>query len=97
MKLSKKGKTLFFLLSFAFIANSHAQDIYEGTYQWRIPGGQYIDPVSFFSLHGYVNGVYASASEQWKQGNMNGIGKANSHPIINKFFVPNLRAKRPVK
>ncbi len=81
MKLSKKGKTLFFLLSFAFIANSHAQDIYEGTYQWRIPGGQYIDPVSFFSLHGYVNGVYASASEQWKQGNMNGIGKPG-HIII---------------
>lgn len=51
-----------------------AQDIYEDRYQWQIPGGQYIDPVSFFSLHGYVNALYAGSSDQWKEGNFNGIG-----------------------
>jgi hypothetical protein len=60
---------------------TYGQDIYNGEYQWRIPGGQYIDPVSFFSIHGYVNGVYASYSEQWKEGNMNGIGKPG-HVIV---------------
>ena len=52
----------------------YAQDIYEDKYQWKIPGGKYIDPVSFFSLHGYVNAVYAGESPEWKQGNFNGIG-----------------------
>ena len=52
-----------------------SQAIYQDTYQWRIPGGKYIDPVSFFSLHGYVNAVYAGESPDWTKGNFNGIGK----------------------
>ena len=47
------------LLVFYSTSTAYAQDIYEDKYQWKIPGGKYIDPVSFFSLHGYVNAVYA--------------------------------------
>ena len=67
---------LLYLLLLAFYSTStvYAQDIYEDKYQWKIPGGKYIDPVSFFSLHGYVNAVYAGESPEWKQGNFNGIG-----------------------
>lgn len=73
----KKTKLLLIILFLGAISNSslQAQAIYEDTYQWRIPGGKYIDPVSFFSLHGYVNAVYAGESPEWKQGNFNGIGK----------------------
>ena len=68
---------IFMVLAVGFLLSNtlQAQDIYEDTYQWRIPGGQYIDPVSFFSLHGYVNAVFAGDSPEWKQGNFNGIGK----------------------
>ena len=62
------------LLVFYSTSTVYAQDIYEDKYQWKIPGGKYIDPVSFFSLHGYVNAVYAGESPEWKQGNFNGIG-----------------------
>ena len=68
-------------LSFLFTNSLQAQDLYEDTYQWRIPGGQYINPVSFFSLHGYVNAVYAGESPEWMQGNFNGIGKPG-HVIL---------------
>ena len=57
------------------------QSLYEGEYQWRIPGGNYIDPTSFFSVHGYVNAVFAGESAEWTSGNMNGIGKPG-HVII---------------
>ncbi|MFZ9044765.1 MAG: hypothetical protein ACO2ZZ_02795 [Cyclobacteriaceae bacterium] len=65
------------------VFTSRAQDIYDNTYQWQIPGGKYIDPVSFFSLHGYVNAVYAGPSEDWMQGNFNGIG------MPGQVIVPN--------
>ncbi len=53
---------------------SNSQELYENDFQWKIPGGNYIDPTSFFSLHGYVNAVFAAESEEWKAGSMNGIG-----------------------
>ena len=59
----------------------NSQTLYEGEYQWRIPGGNYIDPTSFFSIHGYVNAVFAGESAEWMNGNMNGIGKPG-HVII---------------
>jgi hypothetical protein len=34
-------------------------------YGWRTPAGEYLDPSSFFSLHGYVNAVYATQSADW--------------------------------
>ena len=34
-------------------------------YQWVTPAGEYLDPTSFFSMHGYVNAVYAGESEEW--------------------------------
>ena len=68
-----KKLTLASILSL-FAQSYQAQDLYEDRYQWQIPGGQYIDPVSFFSLHGYVNALYAGPSDQWKEGNFNGIG-----------------------
>lgn len=73
--IKNRKRILVLLAATFFCAFSYGQEIYDGLYQWRIPGGQYIDPVSFFSVHGYVNGVYASDSKEWKQGNMNGIGK----------------------
>ncbi|MBL4594587.1 MAG: hypothetical protein JKX68_12340, partial [Flavobacteriales bacterium] len=54
--------------------NLLSQELYSDDYQWKIPGGNYIDPNSFFSLHGYVNAVYGSTSKDWKLGSMNGIG-----------------------
>ena len=51
-----------------------SQELYDDPYQWKIPGGKYVDPVSFFSLHGYVNALYAGPSEQWMEGYFNGIG-----------------------
>ena len=71
-KLLLSLSILFVALSFS--ASISAQDVYEEKYQWQIPGGKYIDPVSFFSLHGYVNAVYAGASDEWQAGNFNGIG-----------------------
>ncbi len=34
-------------------------------FQWESVAGAYMDPTSIFALHGYVNGVYASASPDW--------------------------------
>ncbi|MEP2511402.1 MAG: hypothetical protein ABJH72_18675 [Reichenbachiella sp.] len=34
-------------------------------YSWQTPAGKYLEPSSFFSLHGYVNGVYAGSSDEW--------------------------------
>lgn len=72
------------ILSFILgICTSEAQELYDNPYQWQIPGGMYIDPVSFFSMHGYVNAVYAGPSEEWMQGNFNGIG------MPGQLIVPN--------
>jgi len=54
--------------------NINGQELYENIYQWKIPGGNYIDPTSFFSLHGYVNAVFGSESKEWTLGHMNGMG-----------------------
>lgn len=37
----------------------------ETNYNWQTPAGKYLEPSSFFSLHGYVNGVYAGPSNEW--------------------------------
>lgn len=37
----------------------------EEKYRWLTPAGNYLDPNSFFSLHGYVNGVFAGESKDW--------------------------------
>lgn len=34
-------------------------------FRWQTAAGDYLDPSSFFSLHGYVNGIYGSKSEGW--------------------------------
>jgi hypothetical protein len=60
-----------------------AQNIYDSKFQWKIPGGKYINPVSFFSLHGYVNGVFAGPSAQWTASNFSGIG------MPGQVLVPN--------
>ena len=36
-----------------------------GAFRWDTVAGAYLDPTSIFALHGYVNGVYASASPDW--------------------------------
>ena len=37
----------------------------ETNFSWQTPAGNYTDPTSFFSLHGYVNGVFAGTSKDW--------------------------------
>lgn len=59
------------------------QDLYVSPFEWQAPGGKYIDPVSFFSVHGYVNAVYAGESPDWTEGNFNGIG------MPGQVIVPN--------
>ncbi|PCI36807.1 MAG: hypothetical protein COB53_08395 [Elusimicrobia bacterium] len=34
-------------------------------YKWKTAASNYLDPASFFSLHGYVESVYASFSRDW--------------------------------
>ena len=34
-------------------------------FRWKTTGSQYMDPTSFFSLHGYVDAVFAGASRDW--------------------------------
>ena len=43
----------YFLISSVYFwsIGINSQTLYEGEYQWRIPGGNYIDPTSFFSIH----------------------------------------------
>ena len=71
-----KRNQLIIFTSFCLIfgASVNGQNIYEDKYQWQIPGGKYVDPVSFFSLHGYVNALYAGPSDQWSDGYFNGLG-----------------------
>ena len=44
-------------------------------YGWNTPAGRYLDAVSFFSLHGYVNGVYAGKSSDWMSSDATQIGR----------------------
>ena len=72
--LNPKKKILFLIISLVISTYAMGQNLYDDPYQWRIPGGKYIDPVSFFSLHGYVNALYASPSKQLMEGAKNGLG-----------------------
>lgn len=69
---------IFVALIFVAFSNSHvgAQGLLDDdeilsalemppNYGWKSPAGNYIDPSSFFSLHGYLDGVYAGQSEDW--------------------------------
>ncbi len=60
-----------------------SQEIKSNQFQWQAPGGQYINPSSFFSMHGYVNAVFGSSSKNWKAANFNGIG------MPGQLLVPN--------
>ena len=44
------------------------------SYRWRTAGGKYLDPTSFFSLHGYVDGVFAGRSRDWTAADPAGPG-----------------------
>jgi hypothetical protein len=68
------NKICLLLLTVTFHFTVSGQSLYEDPYQWKIPGGKYVDPVSFFSLHGYVNASYAGPSDQWMEGSTNGLG-----------------------
>lgn len=70
----RKKRILCFMVSLIFSFSALGQSLYEDPYQWKIPGGKYVDPVSFFSLHGYVNAIFAGASDQWMEGSTNGLG-----------------------
>ena len=57
--IKQMNKIYLFILTLTFHFSVSGQSLYEDPYQWKIPGGKYVDPVSFFSLHGYVNALYA--------------------------------------
>ena len=40
---------------------------FSANYAWQSPAGAYVDPSAFFSVHGYVDAVYASFSRDWTQ------------------------------
>jgi len=72
-----KFQLIFLILVVFTFSNIQAQDdsfddefdvsISDGKtdYSWKTPAGRYLVSSSFFSLHGYVNGVYASKSDEW--------------------------------
>lgn len=72
--LNPKKRIIVLILSLVMSSVALSQSLYDDPYQWRIPGGKYIDPASFFSLHGYVNALYAGPSKQWMEGSTNGLG-----------------------
>lgn len=72
--IKQMNKIYLFILTLTFHFSVSGQSLYEDPYQWKIPGGKYVDPVSFFSLHGYVNALYAGPSDQWMEGSTNGLG-----------------------
>lgn len=43
-------------------------------FQWRTVGGRYIDPASFFSIHGYVDGTFANFGRDWGSPDPSQIG-----------------------
>lgn len=55
----------------------------ENDFRWKTPGAKYLDPTSFFSLHGYVDGVFGSTSEDWTLPKKVGIG------MPGQVIVPN--------
>jgi hypothetical protein len=52
-------------------------------YVWRTAGGRYIDPLSVFSLHGYVDGVFAGPSRDWT------VPDPTQIPMPGQLLVPN--------
>ena len=55
-------------------------------YRWSTAGGEYLDPSSFFSLHGYVEGVFAGESADWTAEDPTGISAPG------QVLVPNTAA-----
>lgn len=84
IKLSKLFSIGSLILFISLASKSQGQEITESIYSWSAPGGQYINPTSFFSMHGYVNAVFASSSEEWTQTSFNGIG------MPGQVIVPNV-------
>lgn len=62
-----KWTMLLTLLSIGFlgVGSVQADESLDKNYQWKVPAGRYIDPTSFFSLHGYIDSVYGSFSRDW--------------------------------
>ena len=76
-----KTKALVLLVSMA--STLFSQNIKKSNFEWQAPGGQYIEPSSFFSMHGYVNAVFGAASAEWENGNFNGIGMPGQSLVPN--------------
>ncbi|MDH3224582.1 MAG: hypothetical protein OEO23_12770 [Gemmatimonadota bacterium] len=64
-------------------AQTTGTDWFQEGYAWQTAGGRYLDPASFFSLHGYVNGVYAGPSRDWA-----GVGNGQL-PAPGQLLIPN--------
>lgn len=52
-------------------------------FQWRTAGSRYIDPTSFFSVHGYVDGTFANFGRDWESPDPSQIG------MPGQVLVPN--------
>lgn len=55
------------------------------SFRWETVGGMYLDPTSFFSLHGYVNAVFAGFSRDWTAPDPTQVG------MPGQLLVPNTR------
>ena len=50
-------------------------------FNWQTPAGRYTDPSSFFSLHGYVDAIYAGPSRDWDVNDPTQIGNPGQYLI----------------
>ena len=52
-------------------------------YEWKTAGRHYVVPLAFFSIHGYLEGVFASGSEDWSAADPTQLGPPG------QLLVPN--------
>ena len=50
-------------------------------YRWKTAGRHYVVPLAFFSIHGYLEGVFASASPDWTAADPTQLG-APGHLLV---------------
>ena len=77
------GICLVYLMTPNILMCQETPTLEENDFRWKIPGAKYLDPTSFFSFHGYVDGVYGSTSNEWTTAKAVGIG------MPGQVLVPN--------
>lgn len=62
-------------------------DLDASRYRWYTAAGRYADPTSFFSLHGYINGVFADYSQDWTAPDPTKLGPPGNVHVPNTPFA----------